>query len=304
MSKSPQCKVRIFGRISLNTCKIFTNIVFMFCSCIRTFSKLIMMKLSTAFLSIAASAILVSCIGDGGFKSKYNEYCSFEFSNVTSLYGPDSLYFETDFPSPNQALAFRGERITNGLNGETIDNINDFRGGFILSLLRDTKVCEGHIEQDEHRSKYSTVADTTGADNSKGFAIFKYLDGYMPAQSVSFLYTAYGTCMPKLMSVCNTNYVVNTVLYGNSYCRAFETGDYIKLTIKAYLDGAQSGETVEVKLVDYAESDLKIIDSWKRVDISKLGDFDYLIFEMSSNVPSAPLYCCVDGMLCSVDIEN
>ena len=91
MSKSSQCKVRIFGRISLNTCKIFTNIVFMFCSCIRTFSKLIMMKLSTAFLSIAASAILVSYIGDGGFKSKYNEYCSFEFSNVTSLNGPDSL---------------------------------------------------------------------------------------------------------------------------------------------------------------------------------------------------------------------
>ena len=110
--------------------------------------------------------------------------------------------------------------------------------------------------------------------------------------------------MPKLMSVCNTNYVVNTVLYGSSYCRAFETGDYIKLTIKAYLDGVQSGETVEVKLVDYAESDLKIIDSWKRVDISKLGDFDYMIFEMESNVPSAPLYCCIDGLLCSVAIEN
>lgn len=260
-----------------------------------------MMKLSNVICGAAVAFLAASCIGGGTFKSQYNEYCSFEFSNVTSLYGEDSLYFKTDFPQSanNQSLAFHGKR-----NGDKIEDLYDFRGGFILSLLRDTLVYDGHISENERRSTYSTVADTTGADNSKGFAIFQYMEGYMPAQSVSFLLTAYGTCMPKLMSVCNTNYVVNTVLYGNSRCRAFEQGDYIKLIVKSYLDGVQSGETVEVKLVDYAETGLKIIDSWKRVEISKLGDFDYLIFEMESNVPSAPLYCCIDGMLFSVAIEN
>lgn len=262
------------------------------------------MKISTVICGVSALFLAASCLDGGSFKSNYNEYCSFEFSDVSTLYGNDSLYFETDFPqsASNQSLAFRGKR--NGGETDKITDIHDFRGGFLLSLLRDTLVCEGHISENPYRSMYSTVADTTGAENSKGFAVFQYLDGYMPSESVSFLLTAYGTCLPKLMSVCNTNYVANTVKYGNTYCRAFEQGDYIKLIIKTYLSKVQSGETVEVKLVDYDESGLNVIDNWKRVDLSKLGDFDYMIFEMESNVPSAPLYCCIDGMLCSVAIEN
>ena len=131
------------------------------------------MKFSTVICGVSALFLAASCLDGGSFKSNYNEYCSFEFSDVSTLYGNDSLYFETDFPqsSNNQSLAFRGKR-----NGEEkITDIHDFRGGFLLSLLRDTLVCEGHISENPSRSMYSTVADTTGSENSKGFAVFQYL---------------------------------------------------------------------------------------------------------------------------------
>ena len=70
------------------------------------------MKFSTVICGVSALFLAASCLDGGSFKSNYNEYCSFEFSDVSTLYGNDSLYFETDFPqsSNNQSLAFRGKR--------------------------------------------------------------------------------------------------------------------------------------------------------------------------------------------------
>ena len=57
-------------------------------------------------------------------------------------------------------------------------------------------------------------------------------------------------------------------------------------------------------LAEYTDSGLNMIDSWKRFDLTKLGDFDYLEFSILSNVDDVPLYCCIDGMVVSVDLEG
>ncbi|MDD6254360.1 MAG: DUF4465 domain-containing protein [Bacteroidales bacterium] len=258
------------------------------------------MKISTVICGISAAVLVASCMNGGSYKSEYNDYCAFESSNIND-YGNDSLYFESDFfqSLSNCSLVFHGKR-----DGDKITDLSDFRSGFLLSLLRDTLVAKGHLaEADPRKIRYSVVADTTGADNSKGFAVLCYVPGDMPEHSVSFAMTNYGTCLPRYVKVCNTSYVANTVTYGNAYCRAFEKGDYLKLSIAAVLNGVET-QRLDYNLVKYDETGLKIVDRWEKFDLSKLGDFDYLEFYMDSNVPGAPLYCCIDGMVVSVSIER
>lgn len=257
------------------------------------------MKISTVISAVSAALVAVSCMNNGSFKSSYNDYFPFE-SDYLSNYTSDSLYFKGDFiqSSAGQTLIFHGKRAV-----EDIEDVADFKGGFMLSLLRDTLVEEGHLAKGIYRSTYATVADTTGADNSKGFAIFRYNPGNMPEHCVTFPHTAYGSCRPQLVSVCNTNLVANAVKYGYGSCRAFQPGDYMKLVITSVLNGYPSAN-VEIMLAEYTDSGLNMIDSWKRFDLTKLGDFDYLEFSILSNVDDVPLYCCIDGMVVSVDLEG
>jgi len=259
------------------------------------------MKLSKLLGVTAFAAALHGCVGNGSFKSEYTDYCSFEYTSVSGFYTADSLYFSTDFtqgPSTG-TLAFHGKR-----NAEVSD-IDDFKGGFMLSLLRDTVVAQGHLQGTNlTRSKHSVVADTTGANNSKGFAIFKYDYGNMPSPCVTFLMSQYeGFCLPRHMSVCNTNFVANSVTYGNGDCRAFQSGDYLKLIITGTNGGVTSGKA-EFVLASCTDSGLNVVTTWKKFDLSDLGDFDTLDFTMESNVPGAPLQCCIDGLVVSVSVSG
>ncbi|MEM9051070.1 MAG: DUF4465 domain-containing protein [Bacteroidota bacterium] len=122
--------------------------------------------------------------------------------------------------------------------------------------------------------------------------------------------------------ITNSTYAYLSMLNGDSFAKKFGglTGndpDFFLLTIEAYVEGVQSGETVEFYLADFTSSDNSqdyIIDEWTFVDLSSLGSADSLVFALTSSDVgefgmNTPAYFCIDnfstdGPLSSNDIEE
>lgn len=263
------------------------------------------MKLKTIICGFAVAVLAASCMKGGSYKADYTDYCSFE-SGYISEYTKDSLYFKSDFLQSTswQTLLCCGKR-NNAMSGEEITDVNDFKGGLMLSMLKDTLVEPGHIDANSFKSRYSTVADTTGADKSKGFAILHYVQGGMPDHTIVFIQSAYGSCVPMYMKVCNTNYVVNVMSYGYNENRsgAFQEGDYLKLVVTAIINDVAT-KSVEKMMGEFKDGKLTYVSGWEKFDLSELGDFDYLDLKMETNNYAVPTDCCIDGLVMNVSISR
>lgn len=244
----------------------------------------------TCILGVA-SMLAAGCLGGSSYSQNYTAECTFEYS--ASEYGKDSVYFTYDIDDQGQGLLFHGKR-----DSDNVDSPSGFRGGFILSILKDTTYRAGHF-----RSLYS-VADTTAAYKSSGFAVWcnQPSAAEVPEQSISFSNTDYGTCVPVSMMICNTNYTVNFVKFGADGCPAFSQGDWIKVTVTGIHDGEKSG-SAESYLVNYTEKGLDVVTDWKAMDLSKLGDIDHMVINVSSNRADAPAYCCIDYLTARISVS-
>ena len=77
----------------------------------------------------------------------------------------------------------------------------------------------------------------------------------------------------------NTAYDVNSMCNGDGYAKKFTATDWFKLTITATRDGVDVNTFVEVNLA--AEG--KYINQWTYVDLSVLGEVDFIHFTLSSS---------------------
>ncbi|NNE15607.1 MAG: DUF4465 domain-containing protein [Saprospiraceae bacterium] len=106
----------------------------------------------------------------------------------------------------------------------------------------------------------------------------------------------------------NNAYAYYSMLDGDAYAKKFggETGndpDYLLLTIKSYLNGTLSSDSINFYLADYRFEDNKldyIVKDWTFIDLKPLGNVDSLIFSMSSTDVSSfglntPAYFCLDN---------
>lgn len=78
-----------------------------------------------------------------------------------------------------------------------------------------------------------------------------------------------------------TSYTYYTVEQGDAYCRAFNDGDRLTITIHG-VDANENEKSVEVTLASFADADLTINRGWKYVDLSSLGAVNQLYFTMNS----------------------
>lgn len=240
-------------------------------------------------LSMAAIAAATCSCMNGNFKSEFRTFCTFDYSDQ-SMY-KDSIYFETPFSEGSQTLTFH-----NKLNSD-----NEFTGGFLLSLKKDSDFSKGHFE-----SLYS-VADTSKnkSNIANGFAVYydNTSKSKMPEHSITFVYNATGTCTPTTVSVSNTNYVANLIINGTQGISKFNEGDWLKLTIIGYRDGVKTGST-EIALAEYAEKGLQVLKGWTKLDLTKVGSFQYLDFKIDSNRDDIPRYCCIDNFIADIVITD
>lgn len=252
------------------------------------------MKLTHFLSTVFAVTVLSSCV-KGSMSQEFTAYCSFEKYDVAQVFGKDSVFFKSDFAEGGlSSIIFYGKR-----DGDPLK----FRGGIMMSLLKDTTYKAGHFTE---KSLYSVASDTTGAFDSKGFAIFYDSKSNMPEHTVGFAYakseyTSY--CSLLRIMVANTNYMVNLIKFGNGNIPAFQQGDVLTLKIKGIRGGTETS-SASFTLAKYDGNGLSVVTGWKSMDVSKIGTFDYLDFSLESNRSDFPLYCCIDELAASVSIKS
>ena len=107
--------------------------------------------------------------------------------------------------------------------------------------------------------------------------------------------------------VTNTTYAYLSMRDGDAFAKKFggETGtdpDFFMLTIKKYQGGAISDDSINVYLADYRSPNSAkdyILDEWKYIDLTTLGEVDSLVMQVKSSDVGAfgmntPAYVCFD----------
>ncbi len=110
----------------------------------------------------------------------------------------------------------------------------------------------------------------------------------------------------------NGTYPYLSMLEGDGFAKKFggTTGndpDFFFLTIKKYLDGVLSTDSVDFYLADFRFSDNSsdyIVDEWTYLDLTSLGKADSLVFYLHSSDANqfginTPGYFCIDNIITS-----
>ncbi len=163
-------------------------------------------------------------------------------------------------------------------------------------------------------SNLSTI-NGTGYDDSNNYAVsfssdqtIMHLDNDAAGETVTGMY------------VNNLTVAHNIIKDGNMFSKKFggvtgDDEDYFLLTIKKYLGGTLSSESVEFYLADYRFTDNAqdyIVNEWTWVDLTDLGQADSLAFTLSSTDNgnygmNTPAYFAIDNVVTSdgvVAVEN
>lgn len=115
--------------------------------------------------------------------------------------------------------------------------------------------------------------------------------------------------------ITNGTYPYLSMKEGDTFAKKFggTTGDdpdFLYVSVKTYLNGNLSADSVNFYLADYRFDDNSmdyIIDTWEYVDLTILGAADSLAFSMYSsdvgmNGINTPLYICMDNFITSADV--
>lgn len=169
--------------------------------------------------------------------------------------------------------------------------------GWAISNTTDT-ITPGFTNQ------YSAIAGS-GAEGSATYALsFIFGESIMRLSERS---TVNG------LFLTNNTYAYLSMLEGDDFAKKFggATGDdpdFYRLTIKKYLEGQLSQDSVDFYLADYRfenNSQDYIVDDWTFIDLSALGEADSLSFSVASTDVgqfgiNTPTYVCIDQVSTSL----
>ncbi|MFT5166944.1 MAG: hypothetical protein ACI8P3_002176 [Saprospiraceae bacterium] len=155
-------------------------------------------------------------------------------------------------------------------------------------------------------NQYSAITGE-GFNGSSNYAV-TFVDG---ASVIQLENMAVGEVVNGLY-VTNGTYPFFSMQDGDGFAKRFggvngNDPDFFLLTIKKYLNGALSTDSVDFYLADYRFSDNTqdyLIDDWNYIDLSSLGTADSLQFTLSSSDTgqfgmNTPGYFCVDNIVTS-----
>ena len=102
---------------------------------------------------------------------------------------------------------------------------------------------------------------------------------------------------PDDLYVTNTTYGYYAMKNGTAFNRAFTENDHFLLKINGYLAGVKKFDTIIV----YLASGTNILDYWHKVEVSRMGNVDTLVFTMESTDTGEwginnPTYFCIGSM--------
>lgn len=174
-------------------------------------------------------------------------------------------------------------------NNYTVTATGDYWSGFAYSNKH-------NITQTGYSNQYSVFASEAASN--------KFVLAY---DSVNIVFTK---PMNQLsLKVANSTYAALSMKNGDIYAKKFgvtvgpENGDWFKITIVGFKNKVVTGKVV-VFLADFTSTDITknfILDQWKTIDLTTLGDVDDLSFKLSSSDNSfgymnTPEYFCLDDI--------
>ena len=153
-------------------------------------------------------------------------------------------------------------------------------------------------------NQYSAIPGS-GVDGSSTYAVSFVSSG----SKIHLTDDAAGGSLAGLY-VTNNTYAYLSMLDGDTFTKRFggETGDdpdFLLLSIKKYLNGELSTDSVDFYLADYRFADNSqdyIVKDWNFIDLSSLGDVDSLRFSITGSDTgqfglNTPAYVCVDNII-------
>jgi len=244
------------------------------------------------FLVVFLSAVMcVSCLDDGPMNSQqYSMVATFEYLNdyeMSEQFGKDSLYFDT-----TQGLGFFWNDLA--FMHKVSDDKKEFKGGFILSHLKGKVYSDG----DKPSMDVDMFRVNAPADSSRTYTVFMDTSSemLMPAHDIEFVLDEYGTCVVK---GCRVN-VPYYVAYAASL--NFHDGDALVLKATGYCEDKVTAEA-SIDLITCEGGVVKIPGNWISFDLSKLGDVQYIEFDVQSPYINVPEVFCMDDFGAKVSIE-
>jgi hypothetical protein len=129
-----------------------------------------------------------------------------------------------------------------------------------------------------HSSNYAVVWEQRNVVHLRGAAVGKPVKGF------------YGT---------NSTYAYYSMRDGDGFTLPFSATnqDWAKITIRGFLNGQPTADSVEFYLADFRSADSAdhyIVKDWRWVDLSSLGGVDSLEFLWSASDIGKPMYFCMD----------
>lgn len=105
----------------------------------------------------------------------------------------------------------------------------------------------------------------------------------------------------KGMYITNSSYSYLSMKNGDQFAKKFEAGDWFKLEIRGKDINGNDTQTVEVYLSDFRNGRTEILNQWKWVELSGLGEVKSLHFDLSSTDNgewgmNTPSYFCMDDI--------
>ena len=243
-----------------------------------------------------AALSVVSCLPEADYSQTAVVSASFEYVNAP--FDTDSLFYKSD----------GGAGIGWGSLGfmHKVDTTSwTFEGGVLLSCKEGTlydpadtvamaKSDSLVYAQDLYR--VNSVKDTLS--NNSYLVYYQNPDSSkMPEHDVLFLIEENGACQAQYCLVNNTSYVAYKA------AKTFAPGDRITLTATGYLKGAKTGE-VSMHLADFSAQKDSIVSKWTVFDLTKLGVFDAVDFNVASTKEDVPAYFCMDHFTASVTVGS
>lgn len=249
----------------------------------------------------------VSCLSDTYMEMNLVSYSDFEFYHPIEQFGADSIYVEGMFTggaSSVSSLVFASHRSGDG---------GAMTGGFGLTMKKDTlNAGEGYLPFTDKVNQYPmyTAYGTRTTQGENMCAVFRQSDdiSLMPEHDIVFLDAEYGTCTPQFCRINNTYQMVSYMMSDDSSYR-FDKGDYLKLTVRGYLGGKETG-SVEYCLADFRSADNNgedpdsLLTVWKSISLTKLGQVDNIDFELESSRRMPGLSFCLDNFAANIYVKK
>ena len=236
---------------------------------------------------LAIAVMMASCSENKGNTYTTDSICTFDYSDADEMAGDAKVFFKSSFV---------GAGIVGFLN-KSNDDQTVFLGGCALVGLSDETLEEGHVAKD-------LCVYGKGYNNTPYYVTVKYNPGSMPEHLTVFAQKGYGTLRFNKVFVNNTNRMVTIAHYGlaatdeSEAIPAFKDGDYVKVQFVS-----DKNNTVEFTLAECKNGNLSVIEEWKEIDLTKLGNLDSMDVIMTSNRNDLPMSFCIDNLYISASIN-